>query len=112
MSESELYIPTIDLRDYFESPSEESKDKLVAELRTACLEHGFFQITGHDVPVELQRRVLGAAKSLFELPAESKDKLSIYKNPQRRGYDAAGRQTPHAASLPDQKEVHSELPLS
>ena len=39
----EKYIPTIDLRAYFEPESPTSKAELCEQVRRACLDHGFFQ---------------------------------------------------------------------
>ena len=110
MADSESYIPTIDLREYFEPTTPTTKDELVAKVRTACLEHGFLQIVGHGVPVISQRRMLAACKTFFELPTESKAELSLYKHSWRRGYEGPGSQKPSEDVLPDQKEVRIVRP--
>ena len=56
---------------------EAAKAKLVDEVRKCCLHNGFFQITGHRVPAELQEAVFKMSKTFFSLPQESKDKASI-----------------------------------
>ncbi|KAJ5862126.1 hypothetical protein N7455_006194 [Penicillium solitum] len=73
------YIPTIDLRDYFDAYSEKKRAKVIEQVRTACLEHGFFQVEGHAVPVESQRRMFAACKAPFDLPWEKKRRISLYK---------------------------------
>ena len=105
MVDTETYIPTINLREYFEPSTPTSKEELVAKVRKACLEHGFLQIVGHGVPLTSQRQVLAASKKFFELPTESKAELSLYKHSWRRGYEGPGSQKPNEDVLPDQKEV-------
>ena len=98
------YIPSIDLRGYFEPTSPTSKDEVVAKVRAACLEHGFFQIVGHGVPVDIQRRMLASCKTFFDMPQEQKTALSLRKFSWRRGYES-NEQKPSEDVLPDLKEV-------
>jgi len=53
-----------------------AKAKLVADVRQCCLYNGFFQITGHRVPSELQERIMQYSKEFFSLPLEEKQKVS------------------------------------
>lgn len=114
----EKYIPTIDLSDYFSPSSPSSRQKLTEQVRTACLEHGFFQVVGHGVPLDVQRRMLDACKAFFDLPRPAKVQLSLKKYSWRRGYEGPGEQQSNDPQqlnlLPDQKEgffVGKELPL-
>lgn len=114
----ERYIPTIDLRGYFDPTSSTSKEAVVEQVRKACLEHGFFQVMGHGVPVAAQRNMLAACKALFDLPVERKRALSLHKFSWRRGYEGPGQQQAndphHSEILPDDKEgffVGKDVPL-
>ena len=49
-----------------------AKEKLVSDVKSCCLHNGFFQITGHSVPRELQQRAFECSKRFFELPLEEK----------------------------------------
>lgn len=69
--------PILDFSAYY-GDDEIAKAKLVEEVRKCCLYNGFFQIKGHSVPLELQRRVMKCAKRFFALPVE--EKLQIDKS--------------------------------
>ena len=59
-------------------------------LREAAHEVGFFYLTGHDVPEELSRSVLDAARRLFALPQADKDAVAMVRSPHFRGYTRLG----------------------
>lgn len=42
------------------------------QVREACLDKGFFQITNHNVPAELQEKVFEQSKKFFDLPKDKK----------------------------------------
>lgn len=72
--------PILDFSPFYGADSE-AKAKLVDEVRECCHYNGFFQITGHKVPLELQRRVMDCSKRFFSLPLEEKmqiDKSTTY----------------------------------
>lgn len=99
-------IPTIDLSPYLDGDAtSEAKAEVVEQVRSACSEYGFLQVEGHGVPIATQRQVLECCKTLFDLPQEQKESLSLKNNPARRGYERVGEQVLDAKALPDQKEV-------
>lgn len=51
------------------------KQRLVHEVRQACLEKGFFQIINHGVSDEIQTAIFEQSKEFFSLPNEEKVKL-------------------------------------
>ena len=75
-------LPVVDLRA--------DSGHLRERLREAAHEVGFFYLTGHDVPDELSRRVLEAARRLFELPQADKDAVAMVRSPHFRGYTRLG----------------------
>ncbi|HTX97337.1 MAG TPA: 2-oxoglutarate and iron-dependent oxygenase domain-containing protein [Mycobacterium sp.] len=75
-------LPVVDLRA--------AADQLRRRLREAAHEVGFFYLTGHDVPEELCRRVLQAARRLFELPEADKNAVAMLRSPHFRGYTRLG----------------------
>lgn len=74
--------PILDFSPFYGVDSE-AKAKLIEEVRKCCHYNGFFQITGHKVPLELQRRVMECSKRFFNLSLEEKmqiDKSTIYSH--------------------------------
>ena len=57
-------VPVIDLRD--------AAAQVVDQVGAACREWGFFQVTGHGVPVEAVAAVQEVARRFFALPREEK----------------------------------------
>lgn len=103
-------INTIDISPWLSpNSSSEARDGVVKRMADSCRTHGFFQITGHDIPSDLQNQVWDCSKSLFDLPMEEKLKVSIDKSLglANRGYEKLSGQTLQAGALPDLKEVSS-----
>ena len=46
------------------------------DVRDCCLHNGFFQITGHQVPMALQEKIMNWNKNFFDLPLEEKMKVN------------------------------------
>ena len=63
------------------------------DVRNCCLHNGFFQITGHSVPIELQNKIMDWNKKFFDLSLEQK--MEVNKG------------TPHQCRKPS--EIHPEL---
>ncbi|KAF2161741.1 hypothetical protein M409DRAFT_69549 [Zasmidium cellare ATCC 36951] len=98
-------IPIIDISPYLDpSASPEAKKKVVDEVKSACSQYGFLQIVGHGVPLEAQRGVLKCCKTLFDLPVEQKEKLSLKNSPSRHGYERMKEQVLDKKALADDKE--------
>lgn len=66
--------PLLDFSAFYDSDSAR-KQKLVSQVRDCCQYNGFFQITNHPVPLELQERVMAWNKKFFDLPLEEKKKV-------------------------------------
>lgn len=105
MSADGLQLPLIDLSGYINPTSEKDKEKVIAQVRDACEQYGFFQVKGHGVPLSLQNALLDSLDKLFSMPKEEKLKLSYLNNPSRRGYEASGMSMRDGDPMPDAKEV-------
>lgn len=101
-----FHIPTINIAPYLEDPSSDAARQIVRDVRNACMTAGFFSLTGHGIPRDVQNGVLEAAKKLFDLPLEEKKTL---RHPliNNRGYELIGSQALQDDTLPDLKEVPS-----
>jgi len=68
--------PLIPLLPEFYQRDATSRSELVEEVKNCCLHNGFFQITGHKVPVDLQKKMMDWNKKFFSLPLEEKNKVN------------------------------------
>ncbi|EXJ78901.1 hypothetical protein A1O3_08401 [Capronia epimyces CBS 606.96] len=95
--------PVLDFSPFYGN-DKQALAKLVEEVRQCCLHNGFFQIVGHRVPAELQQAVFTQVKKFFDLPLESKEKISRETNSWYRGYERVGSQIFEDGTAPDLKE--------
>jgi isopenicillin N synthase-like dioxygenase len=68
-------IPVIDVARYFETDSYSELEAVATQLREACLNVGFFSITGHQFPQDLLDQTFVEARRFFTLPMDSKNAL-------------------------------------
>lgn len=104
-TEVEVALPLVDLSGYLNPKSPEDRARVIAEVFEACAQYGFFQVKGHGIPLDLQKKQLQSIDTLFNLPREEKRKLSFLENPCRRGYEESGMSLREGDALPDSKEV-------
>ncbi|TVY58387.1 2-oxoglutarate-dependent dioxygenase citB, partial [Lachnellula cervina] len=95
-------VPTIDISPFLLDPTSPLADKIVETARKACIETGFFQITGHGISEKLQSELFEASKQFFALSSEEKQSLDVNTKPGRKGYDSA--EAYNGEKLPDLKE--------
>jgi isopenicillin N synthase-like dioxygenase len=80
-------VPLIDFSGFLEG-TPEGKARVAAELRDACINVGFFYISGHGVPQELVDAMFAMQPHLFDLPVETKMRWHVKNSPQFLGYIA------------------------
>ncbi len=78
-------IPVVDVAPMFDDDPA-GHDEVAAQLRAACLEVGFFYLTGHGVPASTIERTFAMADTFFALPQEEKSAISILNSSKIRGY--------------------------
>ena len=105
MSPTETALPIIDLSGYLNPQAPGDRERVVAEVRDAARQYGFFQLKGHGIPLSLQQDLLRCMHNVFTLPEEEKLKMSFLENPCRRGYEASGMSHREGDAMPDAKEV-------
>lgn len=74
------------------------------QVRQSCLYNGFFQITGHSVPLQQQKQALACAKKFFSLSQAEKDEVSKDKTTWNRGYEMLRSQILEEGTQPELKE--------
>ena len=100
-----FHVPTIDISPFLSDPTSSESNKVVEEVRAACITTGFFQITGHGLPKSLQKDIFDAASKFFALPFGEKKKLDAKTTVGHRGYDVLASQSYDPDIMPDLKEV-------
>lgn len=109
-----LLVPTVNIAPFLADPESPAAQPVIRSVRQACTTSGFFQITGHGLPEELQRDLFQASQKFFALSFQEKTKLDAKTTTGRRGYDVLASQSYHADVLPDLKEgfyVGHDVPL-
>lgn len=89
-------------------------EAVAAEIDAACRAFGFFYVTGHGVPEDLQQRLEDLSHALFALPAADKAAIAMHHGGRawRGWFPFEGELT---SGRPDRKEgyyVGAELPPS
>jgi isopenicillin N synthase-like dioxygenase len=101
MTDDPHSIPVIDLAAFLQDRRD--ADAVVAEIRQACCEFGFFYAVGHGVDEDLQSRLEGLSRQFFALDLETKLQISMEHGGRAwRGYFPVGAEL--TLGRPDQKE--------
>lgn len=99
-----MQLPIINISALTGDPNHPEDRRLVAEqIRNACCEVGFFYITDHGVPIELQNRLEALSREFFAEPLERKMAISMALGGRAwRGYFPVGDEL--TSGQPDWKE--------
>jgi len=74
------YIPTIDIAPIIKNSFESSKAfEVIKKIEKACIEVGFFQITGHGIPLKKIIKVCSIGEKFFNSSSTNKLKLAPNK---------------------------------
>lgn len=105
-------IPIIDFTGF--GTDSDSVDKTISlQIRSACIEHGFFYLVGHGIANAEIDDMYAASKAFFDLPVVEKNRVNKTNSHCNRGYEAIAAQTLEPGAPPDQKEgfyIGMELP--
>lgn len=94
--------------------NDEERQKLVDQIRAACITQGFFQLVNHGVSSNLQDSILEQSRAVFALPLEVKEKYNKDQDGFNRGYERLRSQTFEKNAGGDLKEgfyFGKDLPL-
>ncbi len=78
-------IPVIDVSELFGDDTD-ARIEVGAQIRKACMEVGFFYVSGHGVDQSIYDNCFAAARRFFDLPEEVKQTVSIQNSAVMRGY--------------------------
>ncbi|WP_172328245.1 isopenicillin N synthase family oxygenase [Mangrovicoccus sp. HB161399] len=93
-------LPVIDVSG-LASPDAATRKAVAGEIGRACVEHGFFYVSGHGIPEEVIQGGVGAARRFFAQPLEKR--LEIRAGATNRGYTPL-RESEHEEGKPDVNE--------
>ncbi|KAI8935248.1 hypothetical protein NX059_007837 [Plenodomus lindquistii] len=90
-------LPIIDISPFLSRTSTpESRQATAAALNSACIDYGFFYLTGHGIPISTLNTIIDLARTFFALPLDEKmrikryDALGLEGGDSARGYQAVG----------------------
>ncbi|KAH7068625.1 hypothetical protein FB567DRAFT_634333 [Paraphoma chrysanthemicola] len=83
-------LPIIDISAFLDPDSSLSARQTTAQaINAACVNYGFFYLTGHGIPLEMLDEVIDLARDFFNLPIEEKNKIKRYDAGGPEGGDGA-----------------------
>lgn len=99
-------LPVIDVSPFFSNSSSEARTKVGEQIRQACIDIGFFYISGHGFSQEEMAMTLEWAHRFFGLPLDLKMKTAVTPESDNKGFLRVGGMNPtaDAAKTADLKE--------
>ncbi len=99
-------LPVIDVTAFTRGGTLEERRAVARQIHDACINIGFFYITGHGFTRAELDDSLAWTRRFFELPADAKMKTAARDNPAKMGYIQVGGLDPDATAeaKPDLKE--------
>ncbi|OAK96107.1 Clavaminate synthase-like protein [Phaeosphaeriaceae sp. SRC1lsM3a] len=83
-------LPIIDLSSFLDpSSSPEARQITAQAINAACVNYGFFYLTGHGIPVSSLDEIISLARDFFALPVEEKQKIKRFDAGGPEGGDGA-----------------------
>ncbi|KAF2468505.1 Clavaminate synthase-like protein [Lindgomyces ingoldianus] len=83
-------LPIIDISPYLDpSSSPRSRQETASAINRACIDYGFFYLTGHDIPTSKLDEVISLARQFFFSPLSEKNKIKRYDAGGPEGGDGA-----------------------
>ncbi|CAO2656006.1 Nn.00g048090.m01.CDS01 [Neocucurbitaria sp. VM-36] len=83
-------LPIIDISAFLDpSSSQESRQTTAKAINAACINYGFFYLTGHGIPVSKLDEIISLARDFFSLPLEEKNKIKRFDAGSPEGGDGA-----------------------
>ncbi|KAK5125689.1 hypothetical protein LTR85_011963 [Meristemomyces frigidus] len=106
-------LPVLDF-SAFRGEDSQARSTLLTNIKEACIDKGFFQLTNHGITKALEEQMMDASRQFFSLPISEKLKCDKSLNSYNRGYETIGAQILEPGSAPETKEAiyfGEDLPL-
>lgn len=99
-------LPVIDVSTFVDGDDAAARARVAREIRSACVNIGFFYITGHGIPQAELDEIVDWSHRFFALPTDRKMALHKDLSPRKIGYMQVGGTNPDANPdrAPDLKE--------
>lgn len=83
-------LPIIDISAFLDpSSTHEERQTTAQAINAACVNYGFFYLTGHGIPTADLDRIIDLARQFFALPLQEKNKIKRYDAGGEEGGDSA-----------------------
>ncbi|KNG44833.1 Clavaminate synthase-like protein [Stemphylium lycopersici] len=83
-------LPMIDISPFMDAhATNEARSTTAAAINAACINYGFFYLTGHGIPVTKLDSIINLARTFFALPLEEKNKIKRFDAGSPEGGDGA-----------------------
>lgn len=83
-------LPIIDISAFLDaSSSQDARQTTAKAINAACINYGFFYLTGHGIPTSELDEVIDLARQFFALPLEEKNKIKRHDAGGPEGGDSA-----------------------
>ena len=109
---SQASLPVIDISPLLQCTGMALRQQVATQIGEACRTQGFFYISGHGIPTELQVGLQAASEAFFALPQAEKMRIEMQQGGRAwRGYFPVGGEL--TSGQPDLKEglyLGTELP--
>jgi isopenicillin N synthase-like dioxygenase len=83
-------LPIIDISAFLDSSSsKEARSTTAKAISAACVNYGFFYLTGHGIPTTKLDEIINLARNFFALPLDEKNKIKRFDAGSPEGGDGA-----------------------
>ena len=87
-------LPTIDVSPFVTDGTQTERRRVADAIRTACVDIGFFYITGHGISLGEMDAFEDRVRSFFELPLDEKMTIECKRSPKEQGFMRTGGRDP------------------
>eukprot|EP00741_Cyanophora_paradoxa_P009464 tig00000144_g9168.t1 len=81
-----MALPVIDVSALVSPSSADERARCAREIYNACVQHGFFLVSGHQIPDDVQQDLFKSSADFFTLPTEVKEAYAWESTESNRGY--------------------------